>query len=362
MSETVSADQPMKSKLVVRNLVKRFEQRKGFFSRKKRIVRALDGVSLDIPSRRTLGVVGESGCGKTTLGRCILRLIEPTAGTVCFDGVDVLQLPKGQLREQRRHMQIVFQNPYSSLDPRMSLLRIVAEPLRTHTSADHQQVRDRVVALLEQVGMTSHHLYRYPHEFSGGQLQRIAIARALALNPQFLVLDEPTSALDVSVQAQIIMLLMGLQQDLKLTFLFISHNLTLVHYVSDTIAVLYLGKVLEYATAPEIFKNPLHPYTEVLLSSTPALDPDLRLQRIIPKGGTPDPADPPSGCAFHPRCSKAIDVCLWEPPRLVDVGERHLVSCHLVNEMSFQGKWLRRGGESGCAMEQAVGQIDLPNH
>lgn len=329
MNDISDGDQAPDVQVRVRDLVKHFVQRAGFFGRNPRIVRAVDGVSVDCERKRTLGVVGESGCGKTTLARCMLRLIEATAGEVYFEGIDVLSLPETKLRELRRDMQIVFQNPYTSLDPRMSVLRIVGEPLRTHTGMSHSEIRDRVVQLMEQVGLASQYLYRYPHEFSGGQLQRIAIARALALSPRFLVLDEPTAALDVSVQAQIITLLMELQRELELTYLFISHNLTLVHHVSDRIAVLYLGKVVEQASASEVFDNPLHPYTEVLLSSTPSLDPKDRRERIILEGGVPDPANPPPGCYFHPRCPKATAVCSRSPPELVDVGGGHLVSCHL---------------------------------
>ena len=329
MKNNVDEARPDNVQVRVRNLVKHFVQRQGLFKRGSRVVRAVDGVSLDCRRMQTLGIVGESGCGKTTLARCMLRLIEPTAGEVYFEGVDILALPRRQLRGLRRNMQVVFQNPYSSLDPRMSVLRIVGEPLRTHTSMNHAQVRERVAELLEQVGMAGGHLYRYPHEFSGGQLQRIAIARALALNPKFLVLDEPTAALDVSVQAQIMTMLMELQRNLELTYLYISHNLTLIHHVSDAIAVLYLGRVVERASAEEIFDNPLHPYTEALLSSTPSLDPKLRQQRIILGGGVPDPANPPPGCAFRPRCPRGSDGCSEMVPELVDVGGEHLVACHL---------------------------------
>jgi oligopeptide transport system ATP-binding protein len=328
MSQSAHADHPEDVLVRVRNLVKHFEQGGGFLRRNPQIIRAVDGVSFDIQRRRTLGIVGESGCGKTTIGRCILRLIEPTAGEVTFRGVDMLQLAGRQLRELRRDMQIVFQNPFSSLDPRMSVLGIVGEPLQTHSSMSHGQIRDRAVQLLEQVGMSGDHIYRYPHEFSGGQLQRIAVARALALNPEFLILDEPTAALDVSVQAQVIAQLMELQRDLELTYLFISHNLTLVHYVSDSIAVTYLGKFVEHASADEIFDNPQHPYTVALLSATPSLDRELQQERIILGGGVPDPANPPSGCAFHPRCPRAKDDCSQVAPELVDVGEGHLVACH----------------------------------
>jgi oligopeptide/dipeptide ABC transporter ATP-binding protein len=313
----------------VKNLVKHFVQRTGFVQRRPRIVRAVDGVTFDIRRKRTLGLVGESGCGKTTIGRCLLRLIEPTSGEVYFEGTNMLGLSGRQLRRLRRDMQIVFQNPHSSLDPRMSVLGIVGEPLQTHTSLGHGEIRDRVVELLEQVGMSGDHIYRYPHEFSGGQLQRIAIARALALEPKFLVLDEPTAALDVSVQAQVIAQLMELQRNLELTYLFISHNLTLVHYVSDTIAVTYLGKIVERGGADEVFDNPLHPYTQALLSATPSLDREQRRQRVMLSGSVPDPANPPSGCVFHPRCPRAGASCDREAPQLVDAGGGHLVACHV---------------------------------
>ena len=329
MNEIADTDRTSDVQVQVKNLVKHFVQRSGFLQRNPNIVRAVDGVSFEIKRKRTLGLVGESGCGKTTIGRCLLRLIEPTAGEVHFEGVDVLGLSGRRLRRMRRDMQMVFQNPYSSLDPRMTVLSIVGEPLQTHTSLDHAEIRERVIELLEQVGMAGGHIYRYPHEFSGGQLQRIAIARALALNPKFLVLDEPTAALDVSVQAQVIAQLMQLQRDLELTYLFISHNLTLVHYISDTIAVTYLGKIIEYAEADEIFDNPLHPYTKALLSATPSLDREFRQQRVMLSGGVPDPANPPPGCVFHPRCPGATDECSRVQPQLVDTGGGHMVSCHL---------------------------------
>ena len=329
MNEIADTGRAHDAQVEVKNLVKHFAQGGGFLRRNPSIVRAVDGVSLKIEHKRTLGLVGESGCGKTTIGRCILRLIEPTSGEVLFEGTDVLGLSGRRLREMRRDMQMVFQNPYSSLDPRMSVLSIVGEPLQTHTSLSHSDTRDRVVELLEQVGMSGEHIYRYPHEFSGGQLQRIAVARALALNPKFLVLDEPTAALDVSVQAQVIAQLMQLQRELELTYLFISHNLTLVHYVSDTIAVTYLGRIVEYAGADEIFDNPLHPYTQALLSATPSLDRELRQQRVMLSGGVPDPANPPPGCVFHPRCPRTTDNCSQQEPQLVDAGDGHMVACHL---------------------------------
>lgn len=329
MSEIQQIDQLPDVQVRVSNLVKHFVQASGFIRRNPRVVRAVDGVSFDIRRRETLGLVGESGCGKTTIGRCLLRLIEPTSGEVYFEGTNVLGLSGRRLRKLRRDMQIVFQNPYSSLDPRMTVLSIVGEPLQTHTPLSHGQIRDRVVELLEQVGMSGAHIYRYPHEFSGGQLQRIAIARALALEPKFLVLDEPTAALDVSVQAQVIAQLMELQRNLELTYLFISHNLTLVHYVSQTIAVTYLGRIVEHGGADQIFDNPLHPYTQALLSATPSLDRELRKQRVMLSGGVPDPANPPPGCVFHPRCPRVGGSCDHEPPQLVDAGGGHLVACHL---------------------------------
>lgn len=329
MNELADTGRAQNAQVEVKNLVKHFTQGGGFLRRNPRVVRAVDGVWLSIEHKRTLGLVGESGCGKTTIGRCILRLIEPTSGEIYFEGTDVLGLSGRRLRKIRRNMQMIFQNPFSSLDPRMSVLSIVGEPLQTHTSLSHSDVRDRVVELLEQVGMSGEHIYRYPHEFSGGQLQRIAVARALALNPRFLVLDEPTAALDVSVQAQVIAQLMQLQRELELTYLFISHNLTLVHYISDTIAVTYLGKIMEYADADEIFDNPLHPYTQALLSATPSLDREFRQRRLILSGGVADPANPPPGCVFHPRCPTATDICSQREPQLVDAGDGHMVACHL---------------------------------
>jgi len=300
MNEIAETDRNGDVQVQVKNLVKHFVQRSGFLERNPSVVRAVDGVSFEIERKRTLGLVGESGCGKTTIGRCVLRLLEPTAGEVTFEGVDVLGLSGRRLRRIRRDMQMVFQNPYSSLDPRMTVLNIVGEPLQTHTSLNHREIRERVVELLEHVGMSGDHIYRYPHEFSGGQLQRIAVARALALNPKFLVLDEPTAALDVSVQAQVIAQLMQLQRDLDLTYLFISHNLTLVHYISDTIAVTYLGKIIEYAEADEIFDNPIHPYTQALLSATPSLDREFRQQRVILGGRVPDPELQTSAARLSP--------------------------------------------------------------
>jgi peptide/nickel transport system ATP-binding protein len=315
-----------------RGLTKLFTSRRGLLNRQQRQVRALDGVDLTIYRQETIGVVGESGCGKTTLGRAIMRLIRPTSGQILFEGQDIAPLNRHEFRRYRRDMQMVFQNPYSSFDPRFSMLNSMAEPLRTHTDLRGEALVNRAHELLEQTGMPGEILYRYPHEFSGGQLQRIAVARALALNPKFIVLDEPTSALDVSVQAQIINLLQKLQRELKLTYLFITHDLSVVQHISDRIAVMYLGQVVELSTSEAIFSGAQHPYTRALLASAPSLDPEFRRERIILKGGVPDPADPPPGCSFHPRCPEAMEICSQVEPSLIEVGDGHMVACHLVSE------------------------------
>lgn len=313
-----------------RQLTRHYVLRGGLFGRRQ-VVRALHWVDLTIYPGETFGVVGESGCGKTTLGRCLLRLIEPTFGEVLFRGENLLQLDRETLRQRRRYFQMVFQNPYLSLDPRMNVLNLVGEPLVTHTDLRGQALAERVVALLERVGLSADQLYRYPHEFSGGQLQRIAIARALALNPLFVVLDEPTSALDVSVQAQILNLLKELQAELGLTYLFISHDLSVVQHVSDRIAVMYLGRVVEVSTTERIFYDARHPYTQALVASTPIPDPQARRTRVVLQGSVPSPLNPPPGCSFHPRCAQALPLCATEEPRLVDVGDGHLVACHRVS-------------------------------
>ena len=317
--------------LLVRGLVVHFRRRGRFLGGDDGHVGAVNGVSLAIKPHQTLGLVGESGCGKTTLARCILGLLQPTAGEIYLEGQNLLRLSPGEMRQRRRQMQMVFQNPASSLDPRQPVLRLVGEPLRVHGGLRGGALRGQVRELLGQVGLAEGYLQRYPHQLSGGQLQRVAIARALALRPRFLVLDEPTAALDVAVQAQIITLLLDLQRQLGLTYLFISHDLTLVHHVSDTMAVLYLGKVVEYGPAEVLFREPFHPYTAALLSATLHLDPALRRERILLPGRVPDPGQPPSGCAFHPRCAHAEAICREQAPELISVEPDRLVACHLAS-------------------------------
>jgi len=308
-----------------------FVRRDRQFGQQKQRIRAIDDVSLEIFHGETMGIVGESGCGKTTLGRCLLRLLEPVSGRVIFDGRDILALSMSSLRPLRREMQMVFQNPFSSLDPRMNVLKLVSEPLRTHTDLRGNELSRQVEDLLIEVGLSSEHIKRFSHQLSGGQAQRVALARALALNPKFLVLDEPTSALDVSVQAQIINLLVELQQRHGLTYLFISHDLGVVQHISDRIAVMYLGQIVEMALSEDIFNSPQHPYTQALLSSTPVPDPDSGSERIILEGVVPNPANPPPGCRFHTRCPYVMDICSKEEPRNYSVGEDHQAACHLLN-------------------------------
>jgi oligopeptide/dipeptide ABC transporter ATP-binding protein len=315
-----------------RDLVKYFPARRSLLSRTRSWVRAVDGVNLAIREQETLGVVGESGCGKTTLGRLIMQLIRATSGQVFFEGEDIVPLSRREMRQHRGDMQMVFQSPYDSFNPRFNVLNAVGEPLRTHTTLRGDALIARASELLEQTGMPGDILFRYPHEFSGGQLQRIAVARALALNPKFVVLDEPTSALDVSVQAQIINLLQSLQSELKLTYMFITHDLSVVQHISDRIAVMYLGKVVELTTTEAIFEDAKHPYTQALLASAPSLDPEYRRERIILEGNVPDPANPPPGCSFHTRCPVAVARCSRDEPAFIDVGGGHMVACHLVSE------------------------------
>jgi len=315
--------------LVVKDLVKHFPVRKGVFSRSVGAVRAVDGVSFSIPRGKTLSLVGESGSGKTTCGRAILRLIEPTSGTVNFDGIDVTALPRRELREVRKRMQIIFQDPYGSLNPRMTVSSMLGEILRVHRLAPRGQRRDRVIELLELVGLPPEAADRYPHEFSGGQRQRLGVARALAVEPDLIVADEPVSALDVSIQAQILNLLEDLQQKLNLTYLFIGHDLSVVKHISDYVAVMYLGRIVEYGTTEDIFARTVHPYTTALLSAVPVPDPDGKEQRIILKGDVPSPLRPPPGCHFHPRCPDAQPACKTTEQTLTKIEGCHTAACHV---------------------------------
>jgi oligopeptide transport system ATP-binding protein len=316
--------------LEVRDLVKHFPVRKGLLQRIVAWVHALDGVSLTIHEGETIGVVGESGCGKTTLGRCIVRLLEPTNGDIVFQGRSIARLNQRRLRPVRRQMQIVFQDPYASLNPRKRVGRIVGAPLRVHGIDTRRERRRRTQELLEIVGLSPEHYDRYPHEFSGGQRQRIGVARALALRPKLIVADEPVSALDVSIQAQIVNLLDELQDEFSLTYVFIAHDLGVVRHVSDRIAVMYLGKIVELSPAEELYEKPVHPYTEALLSAIPIPDPDLSAtrERIVLQGDVPSPIEPPAGCRFHPRCRYATEVCGRVEPPLVDYGGGHVAACH----------------------------------
>jgi len=315
--------------LRVKNLVKHFPVRGGLLSREVDRVHAVDGVSFDINAGETLGLVGESGCGKTTTGRCILRLVEPTSGEVWFDGQNVLSLDGQALRAQRRGMQIIFQDPYASLNPRMTVSAIIGEALTIHNLANSaQDYDDRVAHLLETVGLHPDQRRRYPHEFSGGQRQRIGIARALAVSPKLIVCDEPVSALDVSIQAQVINLLEDLQQQFKLTYLFIAHDLSVVEHTSTRIAVMYLGRIVEVAAARELYTAPKHPYTEALLSAVPIPDPSVSRKRIVLEGDVPNPIRPPAGCHFHPRCPRAEERCTREAPLLREIAPGRLSACH----------------------------------
>lgn len=328
--------------LDVRYMRKYFPIKKGFLQKNVGYVKAVDDVQFHIRPGETFGLVGESGCGKTTLGRCILRAIEPTAGSVLFRDrlghmQDVLQLDAKELRSIRRDMQLIFQDPYSSLNPRMTVLNIIAEPLVCNGMAYGAALKERVADLMEMVGLNSRHLERYPHAFSGGQRQRIGIARALATEPKFIVCDEAVSALDVSVQAQIINLLQDLQEKLHLAYLFISHDLGVIQHISNRVGVMYVGKMVETAATQDLFASPKHPYTEALLSAKPVPDPRRKSNRIILSGEVANPANPPSGCYFHPRCAYAKDICKQQSPELKQVGEGHYAACHFAGELELRG-------------------------
>jgi peptide/nickel transport system ATP-binding protein len=329
--------------LQVNGLKMHFPIKRGFFAPKTvGYVKAVDDVSFFIREGETLGLVGESGCGKTTTGRLILRAYDPTAGEIWFDDrnmgrVNVADLNKQQLNQLRQNMQLIFQDPFSSLNPRMTLLEIVGEPLYVNKVAHGKEMKDRVAELLRVVGLRPEYMSRYPHAFSGGQRQRIGVARALALNPQLVVCDEPVSALDVSVQAQILNLLQELQEKFRLTYLFISHDLSVVEHISDRVAVMYVGKLVEHALTDELFVNPKHPYTEALLTAVPKPDPRLRIEPVVLQGEVADPSNPPSGCYFHPRCQYRVDRCTTEAPVLREIAPDHFVSCHRAGELTLKG-------------------------
>ncbi len=324
----VMENEPHEVLMEVRDLTKYFPITGGLFSRVVGHVKAVDGVSFDLRRGETLGLVGESGCGKTTTGRAVLRLIEPTSGTIKFEGKDITHVNKQQMRALRRQMQIIFQDPFGSLNPRMSVGQIIEEPLVIHHMGSRKEREARVRELLDVVGLASYHLRRYPHEFSGGQRQRIGIARALALNPKLIVADEPVSALDVSIQSQILNLLEDLQAEFGLTYLFIAHGLNVIRHISDRVGVMYLGAMAEIASSEDIYRKPLHPYTEALFSAIPIPNPDIKRERIILQGDVPSPVNPPAGCRFHTRCPIAQEKCRIDRPILKQSEPDHWVACH----------------------------------
>jgi peptide/nickel transport system ATP-binding protein len=320
-----------KTILEVKDLYKYFPIKAGVLQRVVGHVRAVDGVSFSIKEGETMGLVGESGCGKTTIGRTLLRLHEATKGEVIYNGIDLLSLKREELRKLRPEIQLIFQDPYSSLSPRMPVGEIIGEAVREHGIVPKEEYRDYIMKIMADCGLQPHHIDRYPHEFSGGQRQRICIARALALKPKFIVCDEPVSALDVSIQAQIINLLKDLQKEYGFTYLFISHDLSVVEYISDTVGVMYLGDLVESGPKSKIFNKPLHPYTEALFSAVPVPDPDRKPNRIILQGSLPSPSNPPKGCKFHTRCPKAMPICSTEIPRKLEYETDHFVACHLYD-------------------------------
>ncbi|GAB6138237.1 ABC transporter ATP-binding protein [Halanaerobaculum tunisiense] len=317
--------------LQVNNLKKHFPITGGIFNRHVNDVQAVDGLNFAVKRGETLGLVGESGCGKSTTGKVLLRLLEATEGEVIFEGQNIHDLPKQEMRNLRKEMQMIFQDPYASLNPRMTVGEIIGEPMEIHGLASGPEKERRVKELLDKVGLQTNYSERYPHEFSGGQRQRIGIARALAVDPKIIVCDEPVSALDVSIQAQVLNLLEDLQQELDLTYIFIAHDLSVVRHISDRVAVMYLGKMAELTSRDELYDNPLHPYTKALLSAIPVADPEVERDRIILEGDVPSPIDPPTGCTFHTRCPFATDICQQQEPEFIEQEAGHFVACHLVD-------------------------------
>ena len=323
------------SLLEIKNIKKHFPVYGGVFKRKVANVYAVDGVSLTVNSGETVGLVGESGCGKSTLGRTILKLYKPTEGNIIFEGEDITNYSSSMMRPVRRDLQVIFQDPYESLNSRHTVGKIIEEPMLIHNIGDPKSRKKKAMELLEKVGLQESAYYRYPHEFSGGQRQRIGIARAITLEPKLIICDEPVSALDVSIQSQVMNLLIELQKEMNLAYIFIAHDLAVVRHISDRVAVMYLGKIVEYTDADSIYENPMHPYTKALISAIPEPDPTKKKERIILQGDVPSPIDPPSGCSFHTRCPYATDKCKSESPELKNYGDEkeHLVSCHLVGEL-----------------------------
>ncbi len=332
MNNQNSSNALLQPLLSIKNLKKYFLINSGILNKKSDCVKAVDDISFDLFKGETLGLVGESGCGKTTLGRAILRLIEPTSGSIIFKNKDISTLNRPQLKEMRSCMQIVFQDPYSSLDPRVAIGDSIQRGLNIHHIGEPKDRREKVIGALRKVGLEDYHLHRYPYEFSGGQRQRIVIARALVLSPEFIVCDEPVSALDVSIQSQVLNLLKVLQQEMNLTYLFISHNLSVVEHISTRVAVMYLGKIVEMASKKELFKNPLHPYTKALLASIPIADPRIRREQVILPGDVPSPVNPPKGCRFHPRCPVAKEICSKKEPDFLLTTTDHQIACWQVTD------------------------------
>lgn len=341
--------------LVVKDLQKYFPIKKNLFGKGTAFVKAVDGVSFSIKRGTTMGLVGESGCGKSTTGRTLLRLQDKTGGEVYFNGQEIFSLSKEELRKIRPNIQIIFQDPFSSLSPRLPIGEIIGEGVREHGIVPKEEFDDYITRIMKACGLQEYHKDRYPHEFSGGQRQRICIARALALNPDFIVCDEPVSALDVSIQAQIINLLKKLQKEFNLTYLFISHDLSVVEHISDTVGVMYLGTMVEYADTDKLYSKPLHPYTKALFSAIPVPDPDYKMERIILEGNIPSPANPPSGCKFHTRCKECMQMCKYVAPEYREVEEGHFTACHLYNTPEMNEKFEK---ETAQAIESGVKSVD----